>query len=289
MSPGLADDTRKTVDFLGAVDEAAGPRGVLFGVPMDFTVTFRPGSRFAPRRVREVSDVLEEFSLELGEDLADHPFTDVGDVVLPYGNVAGALEAVRRVAARVVEQGRIPLAIGGEHLITWPLVQAVSACHRDLVVLHFDAHADLRPDYAGERLSHSTALRLVAEELGPGRVYQFGIRSATAAEAAYARRHTRFFPGRVLEPLSGSLAALGDRPLYVTIDIDVIDPAFAPGTGTPEPGGISAREMLDAIHLLRGKRIVGLDLVEISPTGDPSDRTAVLGARIMRDAILSFC
>lgn len=296
MDLGWTGETRKTADFLGAVDEAAGPRdeaaeprGVLFGAPLDFTATFRPGSRFAPRRIREASDVLEEFSLELGEDLADHPFIDIGDVILPYGNVSGALEAIRRVAVRVVERNRIPFVIGGEHLVTWPVVQALTARYPDLIVLHFDAHADLRQDYVGERLSHATALRLVAEELGPGRVYQFGVRSATAAEAAYARDHTRFFPGRVLEPLAGSLAELGDRPLYVTIDIDVVDPAFAPGTGTPEPGGISAREMLAAVHLLRGKRVVGLDLVEVSPAADPSERTAVLGAKIIRDAILSFC
>lgn len=278
----------RRLGFLGAASDYARCRGVLIGAPMDFTVTFRPGARLAPQRVREASDVLEEYSLALDADLSEHPFCDLGDVRLAWGNVAASLEAIEAVVARVVADGKVPLLVGGEHLVTWPAVRAVARRHPDLAVLHFDAHADLRADYLGERLSHATAMRLVAEELPRGRVYQFGIRSATREEVAFARDHTHFHPGRVLEPLRECLPHLQGRPLYVTVDIDVLDPAYAPGTGTPEAGGISSGELLEAIYALRGCRVVGFDLVEISPGLDPTERTVVLGAKILREAILSF-
>ncbi len=286
---GLEGLLERRAGFLGACPDLDASRAVLFGAPMDFTVTYRPGSRLAPSRVREASDVLEEHSLALGEDLADHPFFDAGDVSLAWGNVSASLEAIGRVAREVVRGGRIPLMIGGEHLVTWPVVDAVADTHPDLVILHFDAHADLRGDYMGEKMSHATAIRLCAEKLPPRRVYQFGIRSGTADEVAYARERTNFFPGEVLRPLREALQNLGDAPIYVTIDIDVVDPAFAPGTGTPEPGGVSSGEIIQAVHLLRGRRVVGFDVVEICPPMDHSERTAILGAKLLREAILSFC
>ncbi len=285
---GLAD---LRSGFLGATGDLERARGVLFGAPMDFTVSYRPGSRLAPQRVREASDVLEEYSLALDADLADHPFYDAGDIAPAFGNVERSLDRIREMARRVVEMGKVPLMIGGEHLVTWPVFQAVRERYPDVRVIHLDAHADLRADYLGERLSHATALRLVADELPPGRVFQLGIRSATRDEVAYARERTVFHPGRVLEPLRAEvLPALdGDAPIYVTIDIDVCDPAFAPGTGTPEPGGITSAELLAAIRAFGGRRVVGFDIVEIAPGLDPTERTVVLGAKALREAILSFC
>lgn len=291
MPSAFAGLTEVRAGFLGASGDLEAARGVLFGVPMDYTVSFRPGSRLGPQRVREASDVLEEYSLALDADLAGHPFYDAGDVVTAFGNVERSLDRVREMARRVVGMGKIPLMIGGEHLVTWPVFQAVRERYPDVRVIHLDAHADLRADYLGERLSHAAAIRLVAEELPPGRVYQFGIRSATGDEVAYARERTVFHPGRVIEPLRDEVLPQlpEDLPLYVTIDIDVCDPAFAPGTGTPEPGGITSGELLAAIHALRGRRVVGFDVVEIAPGLDPTERTVVLGAKVVRDAILSFC
>lgn len=270
----------------GALAPAA--RGVLFGAPMDFTVSFRPGARLGPSRIREVSQVLEEYSFTLDDDLARHPFVDAGDVALPLGNVAASLDLIEAVVSRIAAGGRIPFMIGGEHLVTWPALKAVAARHPDLAVLHFDAHADLREDYLGEPYSHATVMRRVAEHVA-GPIYQFGIRSGTPEEAAYARGRTRLFPGRVLEPLMSVRPALEGRPLYVTVDIDVVDPAFAPGTGTPEAGGISSAELLAAIHALRGLRVVGFDLVEVCPPSDPAETTAILAAKVLRDALLCFC
>jgi agmatinase len=272
---------------------AAGPpgsaRGGLFGVPLDATVSFRPGSRFGPAAVRAASEVLEEWSLALGESLQEHPFCDLGDVVCAPGDVGGALAAARERTAEVLSGGLIPLVLGGEHLVTLPVLDAVADVHPGLAVVQMDAHADLRDDYLGQRLSHATVMRRVVERVGGGNVFQLGIRSATGEEAAYARAHTRFFPFEVAGPLAGLRDELVGRPVYVTIDVDVVDPAFAPGTGTPEPGGVSAAELLEAIGLLRGLRVVGLDVVEVAPAYDPGGVTAALAAKVLREGILVAC
>lgn len=272
---------------------AAGPpetaHGAMFGVPLDATGSFRPGSRFGPAAIRAASEVLEEWSLALGESLQDHPFCDLGDVGCAPGDVSGGLTAARAMAAEVVAQGRVPLVLGGEHLMTLPVVEAVAAANPGLAVVQFDAHADLRDDYLGQRLSHATVMRRVVEQVGVGNVFQLGIRSATGEEAAYARSHTRFFPFEIAGPLAALRDELVGRPVYVTIDIDVVDPAFAPGTGTPEPGGVSARELLEAIGLLRGLQVAGLDVVEVAPAYDPGGVTAGLAAKVLREGILVAC
>lgn len=287
-SRGLRERLVPGGTFLGARRTLEEARSVLVGVPMDFTVSARPGARLAPQRIRAVSDVLEEYCLELGDGLDRHPFWDGGDVAVAWGNAAATLAEVRAVVAEVAASGRKPFLIGGEHLITLAAVEALIPFHPDLVVVQMDAHADLRDRYAGEALSHATVMRRVSELLPPGRVFQFGVRSATAEELAWARQRTRLFPGEVLEPLRSVLPELGEAPLYVTVDIDVVDPAFAPGTGTPEPGGITSRELLAAVAALRGRRVVGFDLVEVCPPLDPADQASVLAARVVRDAIVCF-
>lgn len=274
--------------FLGAGPEGLA-NGAIFGVPMDTTVSFRPGSRFGPAAVRAASDVLEEWSLALGESLSDHPFCDLGDLACAPGDVAGTLASAGRRTAEVLASGRIPLVLGGEHLLSLAVVEAVAAAHAGLVVVQMDAHADLRDDYLGQRLSHATVMRRVVERVGAGNLFQLGIRSATREEAAFARSNTRFFPFEVAGPLAGLRDELVGRPVYVSIDIDVVDPAFAPGTGTPEPGGVSARELLEAVGLLRGLRVVGLDVVEVAPAYDPGGVTAALAAKVLREGILVAC
>ncbi len=286
--PGWRERLTPGGAFLGAVTDRERARAVLVGVPMDFTVTARPGARLAPQRIRAVSDVLEEYSLELDAALADHPFHDAGDATVTWGNAAATLANVREIVAGVAAEGRVPCLLGGEHLLTLAAVEALRSRHPELVVVQFDAHADLRDSYAGETLSHATVMRRVAELLPPGRVYQFGVRSATPEELAWARGRTRVFPGEVLGPLREVLPELRRFPLYVTVDVDVVDPAFAPGTSTPEPGGVTAREILAAVAALRGCQVVGFDLVEVCPPCDPADVAAVLGARIVRDALLCF-
>lgn len=272
--------------FLGMNASAETAEWIYFGVPMDATGSFQPGSRFGPPRIREASYGLETYSMALDRDLEAVSVADLGDIELPFGNVPAALERIRATAAEVMNQQKRFLAVGGEHLLTLPLIESVVARYPDLVVVHWDAHADLRDTYLGERLSHATVLRRVSELLQPGHLYQFGIRSGTADEMSYAREHTHLYLEEVYAPLSSLREELRGRPLYVTIDLDVIDPGFFPGTGTPEPGGISSAEALRALRLFDGLDVVAMDLVETMPLADISQRTAALAAKMVRDAIL---
>ncbi len=261
----------------------------LVGVPMDFTVSFRPGTRMGPQQVRMVSSGLEEYSYYLKRSLQEISFYDCGDVVLPYGNVIGSLHRVGAVAEQILKDGKFPLFMGGEHLVSLPIIQAVASRYPDLVLVHLDAHADLREDYIGESRSHATVIRQACKFLRPGHVYQLGIRSGTAEEFRFAMENTRMFPDQVAEIIPQVIAEIGSKPVYITFDIDVVDPAYAPGTGTPEPGGITAREALAVIHQLGQTRVVGFDLVEVSPVYDPSERTTLLAAKLVREAMLTFC
>lgn len=274
--------------FMGAGADFESARAVLFGVPMDFTTSFRPGARFGPQRVRAASYGLEEFSFSRRRDVADVAFVDMGDVAVVPGNVALSLERTQATAAAILAAGKIPVAIGGEHLISLPLIEAAHARFPDLAVLQFDAHADLRADYLGERLSHATVMRRVAERIGGQNVYQFGIRSGDRVESEYAAAHTRLYTDDVLAPLTECLPELRGRPVYITVDIDVLDPAYAPGTGTPEPGGITSRELIRAIDAVSELNTVGFDLVEVAPGLDPTERTPVVAAKLILQALLGL-
>jgi agmatinase len=268
--------------FLAA---GSGGRMVLLGAPLDQTTSFRPGARFAPERIREVSDALEEYSPVLDRGLDEIDFEDLGDLVLPFGDLKESLERIEEAAADLARQGRVPLALGGEHLISLPILRGMKRYHPDLVFLQFDAHADLRDEYLGQADSHATVVRRIVELIGGERVYQFGIRSGTREEFAFGRANTRFFPGGV-DSLEAVLGELAGRPLYLSIDIDVVDPAFAPGTGTPEAGGIGSLELFAALYALKDMRLVGMDIVEVCPPADPGDITSLLAAKLVREALL---
>lgn len=274
--------------FMSARDGYEESRAILFGIPMDFTTSYRPGTRFGPGRIREASYGIEDFSYHQVADLRDKAFHDLGDVAVVYGDVGRTLERARAVARRIVADGKIPFMMGGEHLVTVPVVHAVAERYPDLVLLQFDAHADLRVEYTGNPLSHATAMRRCLDVVPPRNLYQFGIRSGTREEYQYAREHCHLYPHEVLAPLQKLIPSLSGRPVYITIDIDVHDPAYAPGTGTPEPGGISSREMIAAIQAMAGLNVVGFDVVEVAPNLDETDRTVVLGALLIREALLAF-
>jgi agmatinase len=280
--------TERSLGFMGSMEDYSRADVAIVGLPMDYTVSFRPGARMGPHQIRTVSVGLEEYSVYLGRDLADKRYVDCGDVELPFGNVPESLNRIEAVAARILADGKLPLMLGGEHLVSYPVIKAVADRFPGLAVLHFDAHADLRSDYLGESLSHATVMRKVAELIGGRNLFQFGIRSGTRDEFAYARQHTNLYVDQILEPLPEVCQFLGNRPVYVSLDIDVVDPAYAPGTGTPEPGGCSAVEILRAVHQLEKLNVVGFDLVEVAPVYDQNDRTSLLAAKIVREALLSF-
>ncbi|WP_181347762.1 agmatinase [Thalassobacillus sp. CUG 92003] len=264
---------------------------ILFGMPMDWTVSFRPGSRFGPNRIREASLGLEEYSPYLDRHLEEINYFDAGDMPLPFGNAKRSIEQIEAYVATILEKGKFPLGIGGEHLVTWPIIKAMYKQYSDLALIHIDAHTDLREEYEGEELSHSTPIRKVCELIGPENVYSFGIRSGMREEFQYASEsgmHLAKF--EVADPLKQVLPDLDGRPVYVTLDIDVLDPAYAPGTGTAEAGGISSKELLEAIHLISrsGVNVVGADLVEVAPIYDPSEKTPIAASKFLREMLLGF-
>ncbi|MFC7685861.1 agmatinase [Ureibacillus sp. GCM10028918] len=266
-------------------------KAVLYGMPMDWTVSYRPGSRFGPARIREVSIGLEEYSLYLDRELDDVKFFDAGDIPLPFGNPEKSLKEIKEFVKKVVAAGKVPVGMGGEHLVSLPVMEAVYEKYNDLAIIHFDAHTDLRTDYEGEPYSHATPIRKIADQIGPKNVYSFGIRSGLKEEFEWAKENgMHISPFEVLEPLKKVLPTLAGRNVYVTIDIDVLDPAHAPGTGTVDCGGITSKELLASIHEIArsGVNVVGFDLVEVAPIYDHSEMTVNTAAKLLREMILGW-
>ncbi|SFL92894.1 agmatinase [Paenibacillus sp. 1_12] len=276
--------------FILSSDDYESSRAVIYGMPMDYTVSFRPGSRFGPTRIREVSIGLEEYSPYLDKSLDEMTYFDAGDLLLPFGNAARSLEIIGDYVRGLLKDNKFPLGLGGEHLVSWPVFREMYAKYPDLAIVHFDAHADLREQYEGEPLSHSTPLRKAAGLIGGRNIYQFGIRSGSREEFQYAREHINFHPFEVLEPLKKVLPELAGRPIYLTIDIDVLDPSCAPGTGTAEAGGITSKELLGAIHAMAAANlnVVGADVVEVAPAYDPTEQTQIVAAKLIREILLGL-
>lgn len=260
---------------------------VLLGVPMDFSASYRPGARFGPGAIRRASANLEDYSLQLQKSLEEIEFFDAGDLLLPYGNIPRSLDLIEQAVDKLLTAGQRPFIIGGDHLVTLPCLRAAVRHFPGLKLIHIDAHADLRDEYCGEELSHATVIGAAIKSLPLGGVWQFAVRSATREEHKFAKENTRFFPFQLLEPLQEVISEL-TGPIYITLDIDAVDPAFAPGTGTPESGGINSQELIAAMILLSRCQVVGFDLMEVAPAYDNSAITAVLAAKIIRGALLLF-
>ncbi|MDD3271475.1 MAG: agmatinase [Syntrophomonadaceae bacterium] len=288
----MSDNFRQLLEekarFMASSREFEQCSKVIIGIPMDATTSFRPGTRLAPYRVREVSESIEEYSVYQDKSLEEIDFYDAGDIIIPFGNVGESLHRIEIVSQGLVEAGKQVYAIGGEHLVSLPLIKSYHWRYPDLVVIQLDAHADLRSDYLGESLSHASVMRHVVEEIGNKSLYQLGIRSATRDELKFAAERTNLYLDQLQNVLDEVIAKIGDRPVYLTLDIDVLDPAFAPGTGTPEAGGFSSRELLQVLHRLGELQIVGFDLVEISPPYEKGDNTSILGAKLLREALLAY-
>jgi agmatinase len=277
--------TLKAMPFIGARSEVEGARLVLFGCPFDSTVSFRPGARFGPTAIRAVSDVLETYCPILGRDLDEIAYADAGDLPLPPGDTATTLNLTHEFAARVLAAGQMPAALGGEHLLTLPVVRAAAEVFKDLVVVQFDAHFDMRNQYLGVEFSHATVMRRVSELLTPSRILQVGQRSGTREEFEKTEFRERYSPPE--QSAGGIRQWVGDRPLYVTVDLDVLDPSVCPGTGTPEPGGVDFVTLQQWLVGLSGCRWVGWDVMELSPHHDPTQISSVAAAKIVRTMILA--
>ena len=269
--------------FLAAESSYAESLAVIIGCPLDITSSFRPGTRFAPQAIRDCSWGLETYSPRLDRDLEDLKICDVGDISLPQGDLEGALGMIQGYLATVIRDKKFPILLGGEHLISVPVVNELTKHHQNLAVIQLDAHADFRQAYLGNPLSHATVMRRIADILGGENIFQLGIRSGTREEMRAARE---------LGSLSGegdTLRRAAGRPVYLTVDLDLLDPAVAPGVGAPEPGGLTFNECISLISQLRSLRVVGFDVVELSPPYDPTQQSAMAAAKLVRELILQFC
>lgn len=268
-----------------AFDDA---RAVLFGAPFDGTTSFRPGTRFGPQAIRAESDGIETYSPYQNKDLEDIAVFDSGDLLLPFGNTEAVLSMIEARTQEILDAGKMPVMIGGEHLVTLGAVRAMVKKYPDLHIIHFDAHADLRDDYLGECLSHATVLRRSWDLFGDGRIHQFGIRSGERSEFEFALEHTDFHPFNVKDVLDVVLA-LGDKvPVYVTLDLDVLDPSLFCGTGTPEAGGIFFQDLEEALLALEALNVVGFDMNELSPHYDASGVSTAVACKVLREMLLAY-
>jgi agmatinase len=273
--------------FIGCDAEYEDADIVIFGAPFDSTTSYRPGTRFASKTMRGESFGLETYSPFQDKDMEEIKVFDGGDLELPFGNTQRVLEDITDAAAQIVKDGKIPCMIGGEHLVTLGAARAVIEKYPDLRVIHFDAHTDLREDYLGEPLSHATVIRRVWDIVGDGKIHQFGIRSGERDEFYWAKEHTNLHKFS-FEGLEEAVKECDGYPVYFTIDLDVLDPSVFPGTGTPEAGGVTFMELLNAIIKVSKLNIVGMDINELSPVYDQSGVSTAVACKVLRELLIAI-
>lgn len=271
--------------FLGCDASFEDAQIVLFGAPFDGTTSFRPGTRFASSAMRNESYGIETYSPYQDKDLSDYRVFDAGDLELPFGDPASVLNQVEHMVASIVEEDKFPLMIGGEHLLSLAPIRRFAQLYPDLHVIQFDAHTDLREEYLGQKLSHASVMKRAWDLLGDSRIYQFGIRSGEREEFLWANKHTHLQKFN-FEGLENVVKELQDKPVYFTLDLDVLDPSVFPGTGTPEAGGVSFEELMRALRLISRLNIVGADLNELSPPYDLSGNSTSVANKILRELML---
>lgn len=271
-------------NWTGASEDFSGSDWVLVGLPYDGTCSYKPGTRFAPELIRIASWGIEEYSPYQNKELQEVTYYDAGDLDFPTGNKEKSLSLIANAAKETIEANKRWLGIGGEHLVTYPVIQAYAGKYKNLSVIHFDAHADLREDYLGEHLSHATVMRRVSEITGPSNLVQIGIRSGTKEEFQWMTKHKTLVKDK--SQISGMLEKLADKPVFLSIDLDVLDPGLMSGTGTPEPGGMSFNELISWLIALSGLKIVGADVLELSPHYDQSGVSTIVAAKVIREILL---
>ncbi|HHV99120.1 MAG TPA: agmatinase [Clostridiaceae bacterium] len=271
--------------ILGCDNDYNESRIVVFGAPFDGTTSYRPGTRFASSAVRNESFAIETYSPYQDKDLEDICVFDGGDLELPFGNVPRALEEIENFVSEIMDDGKIPLMIGGEHLVTLGAVRSAVKHYEDLHIIHFDAHADLRDEYLDEKLSHATVIRRCWDLVGDNKIFQFGIRSGCREEIYWGRNHVKtcFFN---FDSLDSVITDLKGKPVYLTIDLDVLDTSVFPGTGTPEAGGVTFNELLNALKKVSKLNIVAADMTELSPVLDQTGASTAIACKLLRELLL---
>ncbi len=275
--------------FIGADAAYADAQIVLFGAPFDSTTSFRPGARFGSAAIRHESFGIETYSPYQDKDLEDYAYFDSGDLELCFGSSEAALADIEARTEKILKDGKLPLLLGGEHLVTLGSFRAILKKYPDVHIIHFDAHTDLRDDYLGAKLSHACVLRRCHDLIGDGRIHQFCIRSGERAEFQFAKEHTDLHPfnfdglKEVVEELTAKQV-----PVYFTLDLDCLDPSCFPGTGTPEAGGVSFNQLLEALLLVSRTRVVGADVNELAPMLDHSGISTAMACKVVRELLLAL-
>lgn len=260
---------------------------VILGCPYDGSASFRPGARFGPSAIRKASWGIETFSPYYRQDLSQYSLHDMGDLELPLGDKKASFSIIRKALGKILSEKKFPVLLGGDHLVTLPIVEEILQIYPHLYLIQIDAHADLREDYLGETFSHSTVMKRIIDRLGEGRLFQLGIRSGTEEEFKLARKMNSIisFEQRSLRSI---VKRLKNQPVYITLDLDVFDPSILPGVGAPEPGGLTFQEFISLLKELQPLRVIGFDLVELTPDYDPTQVSSITASVILREMILSF-
>jgi len=266
--------------YMAATSNVSEADFVLVGVPFDGTASFKSGARFGPREIRYWSDVLETYSRPFDADLEDLKLADAGDLKIPSPDWQSASIEIHRAVKELIQVKAVPILMGGEHLITFASVEACAEFFPELVVLQMDAHLDLRDDYEGNRFSHATVMRRVLEKVGSDGLVQYGVRSGTKEEWTLSEE-----TGTLLKNLDMLPDIVGDRPVYLSVDLDVLDPSVMPETGTPEPGGITFLQLHEAILACRGLNVVAGDVVEYCPLPGWGGPSGAVAAKVVRELI----
>jgi len=273
------------MNFYCATFEFQKSNVVLTGVPYDGTSSFRPGSRFAPDAIREASYGIESYSPYQKKDLRDKKICDLGNIPLSFGDKQLNLDIIESFVDKLIKKRKRFIFMGGEHLISYPIIKSFKKKYKDLTVIQLDAHSDLIDSYRGERFSHATVMKRTAEIVGFENLYQLGIRSLNSIDALlpYRKEKMQLFS---LSNAQIFIKDIGNKPVYITLDLDVLDTSVFPGTGTPEPGGVSYKELLECVLLFSELNLVGIDVVELSPHYDTSGISSITAASIIRELIL---
>lgn len=253
---------------------------VMLGMPFDGTVSYRSGSRFAPELIRLASWAMEDYSPYFDKHLADANFHDIGDLDMPLGNTYGSLEVIKNNVEEIYKDKKRVFGIGGEHLVTLPTIQAISEVYDNLAIIHFDAHTDLRSEFLGEEMSHATVIYHCGKIIGFDNIKQIGIRSGTKKEWDLMKK----FKTKASEP--SDLDSLKGKNIFVTVDLDVLDPSIMSGTGTPEAGGLNFNELVEWFKVLKDFNIIGADVVELAPHYDNSGVSTAVAAKVIRELLM---
>ncbi len=270
--------------FLGANENIDNAKIVLIGIPFDGTSSFRSGSRFAPDSIRLFSDSIETYSPYFNDDIENINFYDSGNIEVTINNFSVLNSHSQKIIKKLLEKDKKTFVLGGEHLITLPVVEIYKEFYNNLKVIQLDAHTDLRDEYFGEKYSHATVMRRIFDIVGEKNIFQFGIRSGTKDEFNFANKYTNLVKFSL--KIEKFLDKLKNFPIYLTIDLDVFDLSILPGTGNPEPGGVNFKEFIDFLEKIKDLNIVGCDVVELNPEIDKTGASSILSAEVVREMLI---